>query len=88
MEPSGEFAFSGLKQTGTLNVPPVSRVDLAYRLLPYKRGEWIRPALRVIDRGFNRQLKVMPGQAEGIGIEKGVVVVWVPEEQKDGEGDA
>lgn len=78
MEPSTDFAFTGIKQTGTLNLPPLSRAELAYRILPYKRGEWIRPGLRVVDRGFNKQLKVVPGQTEGIAFEKGVLVVWVP----------
>lgn len=112
MEANEEFAFSGPKQT-SLQLLPVSRVSLYYRLFTFKvddaaqkraegekkvefeqdggvnaeGGIWVRPGLRVVDRYFNKTLRVSPG-SEGIAVDKAGLMVWVPtweEEVKDVE---
>lgn len=86
MEPSDEFAFSGPKQT-TLHLLPVSRRSMAYRLLPLVRGEWVRPALVVRDKYFQKVLRVIA--TEGMKMDKEGFLVWVPpEEDEDEEGDS
>ena len=82
MEPSDEFAFSGPKQTA-LNLLPVSRRFLTYRLLPLagggKEGGWLKPGLAVRDMYFKKVLRVVP--TEGMKADKdGGVLVWVPPE--------
>lgn len=77
METNSEFAFSGMKMQ-VLQVLPLSRVEVRYRVRAYRSGVWVRPMLKVVDRYFNKTLKVTPG-GEGVGVEKGVVGVWVPE---------
>jgi hypothetical protein len=42
MEPSEKFAFSGVKQT-TLQLVPLSRRTMRFRLVPFVRGDWIGP---------------------------------------------
>ncbi|RYP20294.1 hypothetical protein DL765_002857 [Monosporascus sp. GIB2] len=92
MEPSSsqggdtgvEFAFSGAKTT-TLNVLPVSRRSVTYRLLPLVRGAWIRPNLVVRDKYFQKVLRVVP--TEGLKGDKDGVLVWVPPLEDDGEDD-
>ncbi|KAI0009387.1 Gryzun, putative trafficking through golgi-domain-containing protein [Xylariaceae sp. FL0662B] len=85
MEPSDEFAFSGAKTT-TLNVLPVSRRSVTYRLLPLVRGTWIRPTLVVRDKYFQKVLKIIP--TEGMKGDKEGVLVWVPpEDEADGDED-
>lgn len=46
-DPNEQFAFSGPKQT-SLQLLPMSRVALNYRLYPYVRGAYVRPKLRVV----------------------------------------
>ncbi|XXG95941.1 hypothetical protein Hte_002217 [Hypoxylon texense] len=85
MEPSDEFAFSGAKTT-TLNVLPVARRTVTYRLLPLVRGAWIRPTLVVRDKYFQKVLKIIP--TEGMKSDRDGVLVWVPpEDEADGDGD-
>ncbi|KAK3303299.1 Gryzun, putative trafficking through golgi-domain-containing protein [Chaetomium strumarium] len=102
MEPSEQFAFSGPKQT-SLNLLPVSRRSVAYRLLPLavthqvrdeslggekgqdeaeraeeeEGGMWIRPALVVRDKYFQKVLRVIPA-SEGLRAGKEGLEVWVP----------
>ncbi|KAK4126992.1 hypothetical protein N657DRAFT_611212 [Parathielavia appendiculata] len=89
MEPSDQFAFSGPKQT-TLNLLPVSRRSVEYRLLPLDApptptegkeeeggGWWIRPGLVVRDKYFQKVLKVIPA-SEGVRGGKDGFEVWVP----------
>ncbi|KAK3316352.1 Gryzun, putative trafficking through golgi-domain-containing protein [Apodospora peruviana] len=88
MEPSEEFAFSGPKQT-TLNLLPVSKRSVDYRLLPLLvttigssdgGGTWIRPTLIVRDKYFQKVLRVIP-TGEGMKVDKehpGGVLIWVP----------
>lgn len=84
MEPSDEFAFSGAKQT-TLNLLPVSRRAVTYRLLPLvEGGTWIRPNLTVKDKYFQKVLRVVP--MEGMKADKEGFLVWVPRLNEDTEG--
>ncbi|KAI0407169.1 Gryzun, putative trafficking through golgi-domain-containing protein [Xylaria palmicola] len=84
MEPSDEFAFSGAKTT-TLNVLPIARRSITYRLLPLVRGTWIRPTLVVRDKYFQKVLKIIP--TEGIKSDKDGILLWVPpEEDEEGGG--
>jgi len=62
-----------------LQLLPVSRERVEYTLLPYARGTWVRPSLKVVDRYFNKTLKTLPA-GKGCAAEKGVLVVWVPKE--------
>jgi len=80
MEPSDEFAFSGAKQT-SLNLLPVSRRALTYRLLPFVRGAWIKPGLAVRDKYFQKVLRIIP--TEGMKLDKEGVLVWVPPEDDE-----
>ncbi|KAI1847655.1 hypothetical protein JX266_006507 [Neoarthrinium moseri] len=98
MEPSeGGFAFSGAKAT-TLNVLPVARRTVTYRLLPLvSGGAWIRPQLVVRDKYFQKVLKIIP--TEGMRKEGDGFAIWVPdnvdedekavggERKREGEGD-
>jgi hypothetical protein len=52
MEPSEKFAFSGVKQA-TLQLVPLSRRTIRFRLIPFVRGDWVGPIRCVIrDRYF------------------------------------
>ncbi|KAA8895445.1 Gryzun, putative trafficking through golgi-domain-containing protein [Sphaerosporella brunnea] len=85
METNDAFAFSGQKQ-GSLQLLPVSRERIEYRIVPYQRNTWVRPQLRVVDRYFNKTLKTAPGL--GCRGEKVGVGVWVPEEMLAVEEEA
>jgi trafficking protein particle complex subunit 11 len=89
MEPSDEFAFSGAKQT-TVHVVPMSRRAVNYRLLPLIRGAYVRPALVVRDKYFQKVLRIIP--TEGMKIDKDGLLVWIPPleepESEDEEGQA
>ncbi|KAI0973250.1 Gryzun, putative trafficking through golgi-domain-containing protein [Xylaria arbuscula] len=75
MEPSKEFAFSGSKTT-TMNVLPMARRSITYRLLPMVQGAWIRPTLVVRDKYFQKVLKIIP--TEGMKSDTDGVLLWVP----------
>lgn len=81
MEASEEFGFSGPKLR-TLHLLPMSRQTLRYSVLPLVTGVWITPNLKVMDRYFNKTLKVQA--TEGLRMEKKGVGVWIPGE--DGAG--
>ncbi|KAI0133626.1 Gryzun, putative trafficking through golgi-domain-containing protein [Xylariales sp. AK1849] len=82
MEPSEDFAFSGSKTT-SLNVLPIARRSVTYRLLPLVvGGTWIKPLLTVRDKYFQKVLKIIP--TEGMRKEGDGVAVWVP---GDAEGN-
>ncbi|KAI1272416.1 Gryzun, putative trafficking through golgi-domain-containing protein [Xylaria sp. FL0933] len=83
MEPSDEFAFSGAKST-TINVLPMARRSITYRLLPIMRGTWIRPTLVVRDKYFQKVLKIIP--TEGMKSDKDGVLLWVPPEDEGEDG--
>ena len=79
MEPSEKFAFSGVKQS-TLQLVPLSRKSLTFRLLPSVRGEWIGPLHCVIrDRYFQKVLKIAP--TEGMRLDKEGILIWIPPEE-------
>ena len=83
MEPSEKFAFSGTKQS-TLQLVPLSRRTMRFRLLPGVRGEWVGPVQCVIrDRYFQKVLKIAP--TEGMRVEKEGLLVWVPPELEEEE---
>jgi hypothetical protein len=78
MEPSEKFAFSGVKQS-TLQLVPLSRKTMRFRLLPSVKGEWIGPVHCVIrDRYFQKVLKIAP--TEGMRVDKEGILLWVPPE--------
>ncbi|KAI9051245.1 hypothetical protein LZ554_005346 [Drepanopeziza brunnea f. sp. 'monogermtubi'] len=80
MEPSEKFAFSGTKQS-TLQLVPLSRRTVGFRLLPTVRGEWVGPIQCVIrDRYFQKVLRIAP--TEGMKSEKEGLLVWVPAEDE------
>ncbi|KAG0640099.1 Gryzun, putative trafficking through golgi-domain-containing protein [Tuber brumale] len=90
MEANEAFAFSGPKQI-LVQLLPSSRADIEYRLFVFpvprekdvrsegeEGGRWIKPGLRVVDRYFNKILRVSPG-SEGVGLRKAGLVVWFKE---------
>lgn len=81
MEASEEFGFSGPKLR-TMQLLPMSRQTARYSLLPLARGVWVTPQLRVVDRYFNKTLKVQA--TDGMRNDKKGVSVWVVGE--DGKG--
>jgi solute carrier family 25 protein 38 len=80
MEASEEFGFSGPKLRN-LQVLPMSRQSVRYNLLPLVKGAWISPQLRVVDRYFNKSLKVIA--TEGLRTDKKGVGVWVHDEGEE-----
>lgn len=80
MEPSEMFAFSGIKQS-TLQLVPLSRRTVKFRLLPNLRGDWVGPIHCVIrDKYFQKVLKIAP--TEGMKQDKEGLLVWVPPEEE------
>lgn len=75
MEASEEFGFSGVKLR-TLHLLPMSRQTVRYSLYPLVRGAWISPSLKVMDRYFNKTLKVQA--TEGVKMDKKGISVWIP----------
>lgn len=75
MEASEDFGFSGAKLR-TLHLLPMSRQTVRYSILPAVRGAWIVPNLKVMDRYFNKTLKVQA--TEGLRLDKKGVGVWIP----------
>lgn len=81
MEASEEFGFSGPKLR-IVQLLPMSRQTVRYNILPLVTGVWIAPNLKVMDRYFNKTLRVQA--TEGLRQDKNRVEVWVPGE--DGKG--
>ncbi|TGO69744.1 hypothetical protein BOTNAR_0007g00250 [Botryotinia narcissicola] len=80
MDPSEQFAFSGVKQS-TLQLVPHSRRTVKFRLLPTVIGEWIGPIRCVIrDRYFQKVLKIAP--TEGMKSDKEGLLIWVPSDEE------
>ncbi|KAF1840997.1 uncharacterized protein K460DRAFT_347520 [Cucurbitaria berberidis CBS 394.84] len=79
MEASEEFGFSGSKLR-TLHLLPMSRQTVRYTLLPLVTGAWITPNLKVMDRYFNKTLKVQA--TEGLTMDKKGVGVWIPGDER------
>ncbi|KKA29833.1 hypothetical protein TD95_000424 [Thielaviopsis punctulata] len=76
IEPSDQFAFSGAKLT-TVNVLPVSRRTVQFRLFPLVTGTYIRPALVVKDKYYQKILRIIP--TEGMSADKDGLLIWVPQ---------
>ena len=74
MDTSEEFAFSGPKNV-TVHLVPLSRHDIRYTILPFVKGTWISPQLRVFDTHFQKSLKV--NATEGMRSDKKGVSIWV-----------
>lgn len=81
MEPSEQFAFSGINKS-TLQLMPLSRRTIKYRLLPSVRGgDWIGPVrCSIRDRYFQKVLRVAP--TEGMKADKEGLLIWVPSEEE------
>lgn len=82
MEASEEFGFSGPKLRA-LNLLPLSRQTVRFNILPLVAGAWITPQLRVVDRYFNKTLKVQA--TDGMKLDKKGVMIWVDVEDEDSE---
>lgn len=80
MEASEEFGFSGSKLR-TLHLLPMSRQTVRFNLYPLVRDAWITPTLKVMDRYFNKSLKVQA--TEGLRMDKKGISVWIPAEGAD-----
>jgi solute carrier family 25 protein 38 len=77
MEASEEFGFSGSKLRA-LHLLPMSRQTVRFNIYPLVRGVWIMPTLKVMDRYFNKSLKVQA--TEGLRMDKKGISVWISEE--------
>jgi len=65
----------------TLQLVPLSRRTMNFRLLPSVRGEWVGPIHCVIqDRYFQKVLKIAP--TEGMRLDKEGILVWVPPDEE------
>ncbi|KAI9804353.1 MAG: hypothetical protein M1833_007160 [Piccolia ochrophora] len=74
LDSSEEFAFSGPK-FGTLQLVPLSRHTLRFNIYPLVSGTWIQPRLKVVDRYFNKTLRI--SATEGMKGDKKGILVWV-----------
>ncbi|KAL9027096.1 MAG: hypothetical protein Q9196_004329 [Gyalolechia fulgens] len=74
METNDDFAFSGPKTT-SVQLVPVSRHTVRYKVVPLVRGKWITPNLEVLDTHFNQVLKVHG--TGGMRSDKKGASIWV-----------
>ena len=79
MEASEDFGFSGPK-VRSLNVLPMSRQSVRYNIYPLVSGE-IVAQLKVLDRYFNKTLKVLP--TDGLKADKKGIAIFVPDDGDD-----
>jgi hypothetical protein len=77
MEASEEFGFSGSKLRA-LHLLPMSRQTVRFNIYPLVKDVWITPTLKVMDRYFNKTLKVQA--TEGLRMDKKGISVWIPGE--------
>ncbi|KAF2094766.1 hypothetical protein NA57DRAFT_68333 [Rhizodiscina lignyota] len=82
MEANEEFALSGPKLK-SCNILPMSRQVVSFNVLPLVKGQWITPQLRVVDRYFNKTLKVLG--TEGMKVDKKGISLWIDAEDGDDE---
>lgn len=82
MESSERFAFEGPKSS-IVQVLPMSRRVVEYRVMPNVRGEWMGINLVVTDRYFQKVLSVQPGEGMKVLNDKDGVGIWVPEDLED-----
>lgn len=74
MDASEDFAFSGPKATA-VQLIPLSRYSITYRLLPFVRGKWISPQIKVLDVHWNKLLK--PIATGDLKNDRRGVLIWV-----------
>ena len=74
METSEEFAFGGAKNV-SLELLPLTRHVMRYKLMPLVKGTWISPKLRIFDTHFHKALKIYG--TEGMRNDKQGASVWV-----------
>jgi len=77
MEASEEFGFHGPKLQSLIMLP-FSRQTVHYNVVPMVKGAWIIPQLRVVDRYFNKTLKIQA--TDGIKTDKKGIMIWVDDE--------
>ena len=79
METSDDFAFCGPK-SATMQLVPMSRQLLSYKIVPLVQGCWITPKLRVHDTVFDKVLTVQG--TEGIREDRSptAVSIWIDAE--------
>jgi hypothetical protein len=82
MEASEEFGFSGSKSRA-LHLLPMSRQTVRFNIYPLVKGVWITPTLKVMDRYFNKTLKVQA--TEGLRMDKKGISVWIPGETAESQ---
>ncbi|KAF1994592.1 hypothetical protein P154DRAFT_526937 [Amniculicola lignicola CBS 123094] len=78
MEASEDFGFSGPKLRA-LHLLPMSRQTVRFNIYPLVKGAWVTPVLRVVDRYFNKTLKVQG--TNRLRADKKGVGIWI-----DGDG--
>lgn len=74
MEPNEDFALSGSKFR-SLQLVPLTRETVRFNLYPTVTGVWIQPNLKVVDRYFNKTLRI--SATEGMRADKKGILVWV-----------
>jgi len=77
MDASEDFAFSGPKATA-VQLIPISKHTVRYRLLPLVKGKWISPQVKIVDVHWNKMLKpVATGEMKS---DKRGILLWVDAE--------
>lgn len=74
METSEEFSFSGVKNV-SVQLVPLSKHTVNYRIMPLVKGVWISPQFKVFDTHFRKTLKVHA--TEGMRADKKGASIWV-----------
>ncbi|KAJ6259497.1 hypothetical protein Dda_5134 [Drechslerella dactyloides] len=76
MEPNETFLFEGSKQP-TLQLMPLSRHVMEFKIYPRIRHDWIKATLRVVDKYYNKNLRI--AATDGVrAADKGGLLVWIP----------
>ncbi|EWC43972.1 hypothetical protein DRE_01324 [Drechslerella stenobrocha 248] len=76
MEQNETFLFEGPKQPG-VQLMPLSRHAMEYKVYPRIRHDWIKATLRVVDRHYNKNLRI--AATDGVkAADKGGLLVWIP----------
>ncbi|KAK6542142.1 hypothetical protein TWF694_007909 [Orbilia ellipsospora] len=76
METNETFLFEGPKQPG-VQLMPLTRLVMEYRLYPRIRHDWIKASLRVVDKYYNKNLRI--AATEGVkAADKGGLLLWIP----------
>jgi len=70
------LAFSGPKMKN-INLVPISRHSIQYRIYVQRTNDWTNVNLQVLDTFFGQTLKIQPA-SDGIRIDKqGNVQIWL-----------